>query len=336
MISQWDYKDVNGNYMEDRFDPDFDPGADPAKEEKAKFKEALRLGEIALEMYAGSNKKYAFTGETLTIHDEHENADHLLHRIVALKDIEINENIKVTKGELGGFIESEENLSQEGNCWLDGDEHYMAVAYGNASVSDDAYVSWAGVSGNAKVCENAIVTGAEIMDDAVVAGNSKVGQEYGETVICGNAKVHGNAVVVDSKVGNDAVLCGDVKITNNYDYDFYEISLRSFQESVEYLYDKGYTYEDVNRIIKEEFNGKYQFSEKEKFTIKSESDRNIFLQCKKAVSDLCVCDGITNRKVSLMAREIENKKNKKLNKRDISSGKKQYLKKKHPRKAKSR
>lgn len=282
------------------------------------------------------SKKYEFTGETKVIHDGIENKDYTLHSIVATKDFTLINGEKVSKGDLGGFIESEKNLSQDGNCWLDGDTYYAAFAYGNAKVSDDAYVSWASVSGDAKVCEKATVLGAEIYGNAVVAGNAKVGQEYGETVICGNAKVHGNAVVVDSKVGNDAVLCGDVKITNNYDYDFYEISLRSFQESVEYLYDKGYTYEDVNRIIKEEFNGKYQFSEKEKFTIKSESDRNIFLQCKKAVSDLCVCDGITNRKVSLMAREIENKKNKKLNERDISSGKKQYLKKKHPRKAKSR
>lgn len=115
------------------------------------------------------SKKYEFTGETMTIHDERQNEDHLLHRIVALKDIEINENIKISKGELGGFVESEENLSQEGNCWLDGHEHYLAVAYGNAKILDDAYVD-------------------------------------GETIVYDNAEIGGNAKIVDSKIGGNCIV----------------------------------------------------------------------------------------------------------------------------------
>ena len=37
-----------------------------------------------------------------------------LHRIQAL----INVNEKVPKGTLGGFVENENNLSQEGTCWI--------------------------------------------------------------------------------------------------------------------------------------------------------------------------------------------------------------------------
>lgn len=156
------------------------------------------------------SKKYEFTGETMTIHDERQNEDHLLHRIIALKDIEINENIKISKGELGGFVESEENLSQEGNCWLDGHEHYLAVAYGNAKILDDAYVSWAGISGNAKVCEKAIVAGAEIMDNARISGSAMISQttglDDGETIVYDNAEIGGNAKIVDSKIGGNCIV----------------------------------------------------------------------------------------------------------------------------------
>ena len=43
----------------------------------------------------------------------------------------------VEKGELGGYVEKEENLSHSGNAWVYGD----ARVYGNARVSGDAEVS---------------------------------------------------------------------------------------------------------------------------------------------------------------------------------------------------
>ena len=63
----------------------------------------------------------------------------------------------VVKGELGGYIEKEENLSQDGNAWV----------YGNA---------W--VSGNARVSGDALVSGnARVSGDALVSGNARV---YGD------------------------------------------------------------------------------------------------------------------------------------------------------------
>ena len=76
----------------------------------------------------------------------------------------------VKEGELGGFIEKEENLSHEGNAWVYGD----AKVCGNAKVFGDA-----------KVCGNAWVFG-----DAEVCGNAKV---FGDAKVCGNAKVFGDA-----------------------------------------------------------------------------------------------------------------------------------------------
>ena len=78
-------------------------------------------------------KKYKLTEETINVNGK------TLHRIEALRDFG-----DVKKGNKGGFIEKEENLSQSGDCWV----------YHNAKVSDDAVVySNAKVYGNTKIGE---------------------------------------------------------------------------------------------------------------------------------------------------------------------------------------
>ena len=76
----------------------------------------------------------------------------------------------IEKGEVGGYIASEKNLSQSGNAWVYGD----ARVYGNAWVYDNAWVSGnAEVSGNAWVYGNARVYGnAEVSGDAWVYDNA--------------------------------------------------------------------------------------------------------------------------------------------------------------------
>ncbi len=94
-------------------------------------------------------KKYEINGE---------------NRVVALCDFGY-----VKKGDVGGFIESENNLSHEGKCWVSGN----ARVHGNALVS-----------GNAQVYGNARVYG-----DALVSGNARV---HGDALVSGNALVHGD------------------------------------------------------------------------------------------------------------------------------------------------
>lgn len=76
----------------------------------------------------------------------------------------------VEEGEVGGYVESENNLSQDGNAWV----------YGDAKVYDNAQVC-----GNARVYDN-----AKVYDNAWVYGNAKV---YGNAEVCGDARVCGNA-----------------------------------------------------------------------------------------------------------------------------------------------
>ena len=89
-------------------------------------------------------KKYEFTGETKEIRLLFRTAT--LHRIRATVAFGI-----VEVGDLGGWIEKEENLSHEGKAWV----------WGNAEVCGDAKVCGdAEVWGNAKVCGDAEVFSA--------------------------------------------------------------------------------------------------------------------------------------------------------------------------------
>ena len=94
----------------------------------------------------------------------------------------------IEKGEVGGYITSEKNLSQSGNAWVYGN----ARVYGNAEVSGDAEVYGnAEVSGDAEVSGNARVSGnAWVYGNAEVSGNARV---YGNAEVSGNARVSGNA-----------------------------------------------------------------------------------------------------------------------------------------------
>jgi hypothetical protein len=84
-----------------------------------------------------------------------------LFLVVALRDFG-----GVRKGDLGGYIESTDNLSNEGNCWVFGN----ARVSGKARVSDDARVS-----GDARVSDY-----VEIYDTTKLTGSEKPKTCHGE------------------------------------------------------------------------------------------------------------------------------------------------------------
>ena len=132
-----------------------------------------------------------------------------LYQIKALKDFG-----DVKAGDLGGYIEKEENLSHDGIAWVFGN----AYVYGNARVYDDAYVY-----GNTLISGNAQVFGnARVYDDAYVYGNTYV---FGDAKVFGNACVYDNAEVFDNaQVFGDACVYDttwihcDAQISSNADY----------------------------------------------------------------------------------------------------------------------
>ncbi len=80
-------------------------------------------------------KKYEFTGETKTV--SFLSGDVTLHRIQAITSF-----ASVVAGELGGWIEKEENLSHKGDAWVSENAKVYgdAVVRGNAVVSENAEV----------------------------------------------------------------------------------------------------------------------------------------------------------------------------------------------------
>ena len=107
-----------------------------------------------------------------------------LYRIRALKDFELLDGTIIHAGDLGGWIEKEDNLSQDGSAWF----FSNARVYGNAQVSGDAWVY-----GDARVYGDAWVYGdARVYGNAWVSGNAWV---YGNAWVSGNARVYGNAQV---------------------------------------------------------------------------------------------------------------------------------------------
>lgn len=144
-----------------------------------------------------------------------------LYRIVALRDF-----ADVKKGEKGGHIESEYNLSHDGDCWVYGpkvnlNEAYTvildeadSVIYGNARVYGNAKVHGrvgdnAHVFGDAKICMNPRFSYC-ISGNAKIYGNAEIYDFvhiYGNAQVYGNAKIYGSTIIADeSEVYENATI----------------------------------------------------------------------------------------------------------------------------------
>ena len=151
----------------------------------------------------------------------------ILYRIEATKDFS-----DVKKGDLGGWIEKEDNLSQKGDCWVYSNACLFnnvvvkdnAQIHGNARIYDDTYIfDNASIYGNAtlynsvKVSDEAKVHGNAIITDKVkVFGNADI---YGYAKLCDECKIYGEAVIRDyGFVYGEAEIAGDAIIKDKFDY----------------------------------------------------------------------------------------------------------------------
>jgi|SRR5713226_1476176 len=143
-----------------------------------------------------------------------------LYRIRALKDFG---NVKA--GTLGGFVRSERNLSQDGDCWV-ADEAQVydgavvsadAQVYGRSCIYGQARVGDKGqVLGNAQVFENGwVFKNGVVFDNAKVFGAAQVrdnGLAYGDSEIFDNVRVvNGGQVCGQARIGGETVIDGHEK-----------------------------------------------------------------------------------------------------------------------------
>lgn len=149
-------------------------------------------------------KKYELT-DNYIIHN-----DKKLYQIKAISSFG-----EVSAGDLGGYIEKEENLSQDGNAWV----YEKAKIYDNACVYENARVS-----GNVEVYNNARIYGNAdiyqtrgrtiyIHDNACVYENASVGNH--SIQIFGNANIYGKASIGPcTKIYDNALIFGESEVNS--------------------------------------------------------------------------------------------------------------------------
>lgn len=169
-----------------------------------------------------------------------------LYQIRALRDFtcpfklnpdgEILDQTLVKKGDLGGYVQKEENLSHEGGCWIfeeaevrdNGRVEGNARLTGRSLVRDNAVVKgYSCLAANAYVWGNAVLDGATQMKGLVsIGGNSRTNgyvsingnsQVRGDSVLDGNIFLNGTVVVENAKFTGNVHLCGQYCVTFDID-----------------------------------------------------------------------------------------------------------------------
>lgn len=144
----------------------------------------------------------------------------IVHRIKALRSFG-----DVKKGDAGGWISCEDNLSHDGDCWVYPNgvaaEHatvtenarvLCGIVNNSATIRGDAVVGW-GDNNCVRICGNAMVTGnARVLDNAIIDGFAIV---MDNATVADYARVGGNAVMQDdTHAFHYAELFGDVVLKN--------------------------------------------------------------------------------------------------------------------------
>lgn len=183
-----------------------------------------------------------------------------LFRVKSLKDFNVINNkgellLEVKKGDLGGFVETENNLSQFDCSWIS----EKAMVYDNAIVRDNAYVygavniynkaiiagyanvrCYADISGSAIIKDNAFISGhaiikdsvkidgdATVLDNAIIKDNVQLLDKsfvyenatvYGSAIITGETRIRGDARVADIHIKDNMTIEHNAFINSPFNY----------------------------------------------------------------------------------------------------------------------
>jgi bacterial transferase hexapeptide repeat protein len=127
-----------------------------------------------------------------------------LYRIQALINFH-----DVKEGDIGGYIESDKNLSHDGDCWVYDD----SKVYDNATVTDNAIVKYSSV-----VTDNAYVTSKSIIsNNSIISGNAKIFDNCNidnKSHISGNSIIKSNVTIKNSTVKDNVIIDGFFNINS--------------------------------------------------------------------------------------------------------------------------
>lgn len=127
-----------------------------------------------------------------------------LYRIEALRDFDTTVSV-VHKGDLGGYVQAQKNLSQFGSSWIGSD----VKVWGNAFVRDNALVVGSvNIFDSAGVCGSSYLNSrffSELLDSAEISGRSEI------TVR--NLRLSGNSSLNNAHVSvEELTLAGNVDV----------------------------------------------------------------------------------------------------------------------------
>ena len=187
-------------------------------------------------------KKFELVKENTKIAYNSNGEEITLYQIRALREFtcpyklnpdgEILDQTLVKKGDLGGYVEKEENLSHEGGCWIFEEAEVRdnarveenARLVGRSLVKDNAVIKgYSCLATNAYVWGNAVLDGATQMKGYVsIGGNSTTNgyvcihgecQVRGDSVLDGHIFLNGTVVVENVKLTGIIHLCGQYYVT---------------------------------------------------------------------------------------------------------------------------
>jgi carbonic anhydrase/acetyltransferase-like protein (isoleucine patch superfamily) len=143
------------------------------------------------------NKKYELSENSRDINGV------TVYQIRALKTMDfvnsIGDTITVEPGDLGGYVQSEDNLSQSGNCWV----------FDNAVVMNESTLSGNAVAmDSATVCEQ-----ARLSDNAKAVGNCQIS---GDASLRNHAMANGKAIVTGNAILRDYSIAGGESIVTDH------------------------------------------------------------------------------------------------------------------------
>jgi UDP-3-O-[3-hydroxymyristoyl] glucosamine N-acyltransferase len=160
------------------------------------------------------NKKFELTNTILKY------GESKLYQIRALQDFG---NVK--KGDLGGWVEKEENLSHDGNCWI----YDNARVFNNGKVKDNARIfNNSEISHNASINNNVEIYGqtniwdnTKIYDEIEIHGDNVIIEDnaeiHGQCLITRRVEIRANAKIMSNggMIKGNALIVGDLFISGN-------------------------------------------------------------------------------------------------------------------------